>query len=556
MSIELRDLTRNDFEIYQQFYKLANYEGYQTNFHSLYLWNDIYDTKIYISEHYLVTFMHYEDFYFFNVPLTTKEYFKEAMDDILSYCEDYQIPFLMDGILEEQESLLNELYPNRFHFKHSLDSQSYIYDASMNRTLSGKKMQKRRNHFNAFMKLYENRFTYRKLTTQDKEAVSLLFDTWANDKEDRYAIDYEKQGVLRLIEENNLFDYHMACIEIDNKIEAIIIGSKLNHDTIQIHVEKANKEIRGLYVAIFKFFLENEFNDILWVNREEDMGIESLRKAKQQLHPVKMLDQSFAYQKKLPIISKIDNPKDNHLKERWLNTFKEDDEAFYDEFTDKAHLDIYTLTMDYQLVSVLYLRKLDLNHTKKNTYYIEGVSTHHLYEHQGYMKQLLAYVLEKHKDDILFIQAYDWNVYQHFPFEGIINKQLVSLQEPLKTSSTKEIFEGINEDLFAMLYETYTKKYDEAIKRSLPIDIHSYQAIYSKSAYALYTKFNQTMVVTEIIYETKEDAYQLFNELIQRYGFIKVICEEDLLLGETITFAKYTTNNISSNLSIYFNEYI
>lgn len=551
--IQLKPLTYQDYDLYQTYYKHANYEGYQTNFHSLMLWNRAYQTMYYASEHYLVTLMHYEDFYFWNLPLTTTEFLKEAIDDILEYCEIHHLPFLMDGILDVQETLLNNLYPHRFSFQHSLDSQSYIYEAQPHRTLSGKKMQKRRNHFNAFMNTYENKFIYRQVTKDDRDEIEMLLNTWQENKQGKYAIDYEKEGILSLIDLMPILDYKMSCVEIDGKIEAFIIGSMLNHNTVQIHVEKANNNIRGLYVAIFKFFLENEFSDVLFVNREEDMGIESLRKAKQQLHPCKMLDQSFAFQKKEPIVRKA-TPNDlPALKERWLFTFEEDDEAFYDDYIQNNILHIYISEVDYRIVSVIYLREMQLN--MKKAYYIEGVSTHHLYHHHGYMKKLLNRVIDDFKDEILFIQAYHWHVYNSFNFDGIIYKNIAHITMPLQTAKISKVYDGVNVVLFESLYKKYTSKFDTYINRGLPSDINSYEAIYTDNAYALYAKFNERYVITEIIYETKEDAYCLINELQSRYQDIKVICECDLLEGEKIIFAKYFKNQLQTN-SIYFNEYI
>ena len=554
MAIELKTLELSDFNTYEKYYKMANYDGYQTNFHSLMLWNNIYQPKFYCNEHFMITLMHYHDFYFWNLPLTTKEYFKEAMDTILEYCDEHQLPFLMDGILEQQEQYLKELFPDSFTFQHSLDNDSYIYDASMHRTLSGKKMQKRRNHYNSFTKTYENRFIYRHVTQDDLPSVLELFDTWKDNKDDD-ALEYEKNGIIEMFQYLDILNHKMACIEIDGKIEAFIMGSMLNHDTVQIHVEKANNEIRGLYVAIFKLFLENEYPLISHVNREEDLGIESLRKAKQQLHPTKLLYQSFAFRNK-PVYFKQANEDDQlKLKQRWLTTFKEDDEAFYDTYLKHSTLHIYYLEIDYQMVSVVYLREMEMNHHKK-AYYVEGVSTHSLYLNQGYMKRLLNKVMDLYKDDILFIQAYNWDVYKSFNFDHHIYKQLVNLDTPLPTSKSVMIKDGINKVLFKQLYSHYASNYAIHISRDYPVDLDLMDAIYHEDAYAFYSFFNEKLVVTEIVYKEKEDAYLLLNELMKRHFSIKVICEDDLLQGEKLLFAKYYLPNKDAYDSIYFNEYI
>ncbi|RDC49395.1 DUF2156 domain-containing protein, partial [Acinetobacter sp. RIT592] len=86
-------------------------------------------------------------------------------------------------------------------------------------------------------------------------------------------------------------------IYIDSKLEAFSIGEMLNDNMAVIHVEKANADIRGLYPYINQQFLLNEFSDVEFVNREEDLGIEGLRKAKLSYHPVKFAEKYTVIEK-------------------------------------------------------------------------------------------------------------------------------------------------------------------------------------------------------------------------------------------------------------------
>jgi hypothetical protein len=76
-----------------------------------------------------------------------------------------------------------------------------------------------------------------------------------------------------------------GAIRINGKIEAFRFGKKINEDTAVLHVEKANSEIRGLYTAINKEFASHAWDDVTYLNREEDMGVEGLRRAKESYHP-------------------------------------------------------------------------------------------------------------------------------------------------------------------------------------------------------------------------------------------------------------------------------
>ncbi len=82
----------------------------------------------------------------------------------------------------------------------------------------------------------------------------------------------------------------IAGIYIDGKLEAFTMGELLNNNMALIHIEKANPEIRGLYPYINQQFLVHEFPDVEFVNREEDIGIEGLRKAKLILPSMKFVE--------------------------------------------------------------------------------------------------------------------------------------------------------------------------------------------------------------------------------------------------------------------------
>ena len=80
-------------------------------------------------------------------------------------------------------------------------------------------------------------------------------------------------------------------IRIGGVIEAVTIGeyARTNrHDSVLVHVEKAQGEIRGLYQAINHEFCRHLPEDVIFINREEDMGMENLRQAKLSYKPYMM----------------------------------------------------------------------------------------------------------------------------------------------------------------------------------------------------------------------------------------------------------------------------
>lgn len=192
--------------------------------------------------------------------------------------------------------ILKNRYPDKFKYIEERDLFDYIYDAESLRTLAGRKNQKKRNHINYFLKEYENRFEYKLLSEENFNECLELMKAWTTSKEEQDefddGIDDELIGIKKIFNNYSILKdrVKVAGIYIDDKLEAFTIGELLNKNMALIHIEKANPDIRGLYPYINQQFILNEFSDVEFVNREEDLGIEGLRKAKLSYHPLRFVE--------------------------------------------------------------------------------------------------------------------------------------------------------------------------------------------------------------------------------------------------------------------------
>ncbi len=96
----------------------------------------------------------------------------------------------------------------------------------------------------------------------------------------------EDRGIVEIMKNFQNLDVTAAGIKIDGKLAAFTIGERVSEETAVIHIEKADSSFTGIYQAINYLFLKNEFSDLKYVNREEDLGIEGLRQAKLSYNPV------------------------------------------------------------------------------------------------------------------------------------------------------------------------------------------------------------------------------------------------------------------------------
>jgi hypothetical protein len=179
---------------------------------------------------------------------------------------------------------LEKNFSNRLYVTEKEDLNDYVYETERLISLSGKKLHGKKNHVNYFEKTFDYEYEKVTETSQIKECESLLLK-WVDEKT-KNINPIEGDAMKRLFENYNNFDIRGAVIRVDGEIVAMTFGERLTDDTVLIQVEKAREDVRGAYPMINKLFLENEWSDTTFVNREEDMGLEGLRKAKESYYPI------------------------------------------------------------------------------------------------------------------------------------------------------------------------------------------------------------------------------------------------------------------------------
>lgn len=207
-----------------------------------------------------------------------KDYFNQVLNQKLAV-------YLAD---ETAVRLLN-LPPDEFDVEELEDAQDYLYSGDSLRSLSGRKLHKKKNLVNSFCKSWDGRYEYRRLACSDDLEIKSFLARWGIAREERMEgqLEHEILGIHEILRHCALLDITMAGVFIDGTLEAFTIGSynPVEHMAV-IHIEKANPEIKGLYQFINQQFLLHEFPDASLVNREDDLGDPGLRQAKLSYCPV------------------------------------------------------------------------------------------------------------------------------------------------------------------------------------------------------------------------------------------------------------------------------
>lgn len=258
------------------------------------LWSKIYNTEIaYVKDMLIVKFNRGTDT-FFSYPSGTGSPL-EAVRWLETYCQARGID-LKFGIMEpEMYAELNEMFPGRFSIEYSRDSADYIYPVEKLAALSGKAYHGKKNHVNKFMKTYED-WSYEKMDGENTEECIRMVQQWC--LENGCCDDRDKAAEICVCIDGIRWRKELGLtgglIRTGDGIVALTLGEPLNQDTFVIHFEKAFSGIQGAYPMINQQFILHELMDYKYVNREEDMGLEGLRKAKESYKPVMMAEKGFA----------------------------------------------------------------------------------------------------------------------------------------------------------------------------------------------------------------------------------------------------------------------
>ncbi len=285
-----------------------DYKTSGLSFSALYMWRDVNRFSWMQSGDYLllagISHLELEDGIiepFLFPPLTkTGEYEPEgvraALEEAKRIFEEQGHPFSIRLLPFHMIDIIEAACPGEMKFIEDRPNYDYVYRRQDLVELKGRDYHAKKNHLNYFHKNYQ--YQYIPLTSAMAEDAMRFIDEFNQRKEvpehEMQMLKMEEQAMEDVFRNLEEVGYLAGAILIDGKIEALTIGGTLNKNTITVHVEKANVNFRGLYQAINNEFCINVPPHVKYINREEDMGIPNLRKAKLSYKPVKLVEKYIA----------------------------------------------------------------------------------------------------------------------------------------------------------------------------------------------------------------------------------------------------------------------
>lgn len=268
-------------------------------FGSIYLWHTAYRTKI----------AHYKDFFIcrwgkkgdfsYSLPIG-KGNFKEAVFEIIADAKENCVTPNIYGVTESYKEMLEKEFPNQITYKYDDGNNDYIYSAESLANLSGKKYHSKRNHITNFKKNNPD-WCFEEISKDNIDECINLHTNWIEERDDNdsdYSLEFE--SVLTGFENYEKLGFYGGIIRVNGKAIAYTYGEKLNDECFVSHFEKAPADVQGAYAIINQEFAKRLLDKgFKYINREEDLGLEGLRKAKQSYHPAIWLKKEVAVFDKL-----------------------------------------------------------------------------------------------------------------------------------------------------------------------------------------------------------------------------------------------------------------
>ena len=293
--IPFKHLDPADKAKYDRFLQNSGQRGCEYNFSNLYLWGR---QRAAFHEGNLVFFSQFNRKSVYPFPLQGSD-LKPSLDAIIHDAKTRDIPCRLTSLSKEDCDLLEQYYPGQFRFHTDRDAFDYIYAIDDLADLKGRTYQRKRNHINRFRQNYPA-YTVEPLTDENTVEAVLLLQKWYADRElaDPLAdFQMEQAAIFKALRNRRELGIEGLLLKHNGRTLALTMGSAMSEDTFDVQFEKALDEADGAYPTInqeFAKYLRAKYPKLQWLDREEDLGMEGLRKAKLSYYPHHMIEKHWA----------------------------------------------------------------------------------------------------------------------------------------------------------------------------------------------------------------------------------------------------------------------
>ncbi len=276
---------------YNELYLPVPERGCEYSFANLYLWGR---QEIAFLHGCVAFFSHFYGKTVYPYPIGSGDR-RAVLEEIIADAKERGIPCRITGMTEADRAELEAWFPGRFSTRADRNFFDYVYSIDAMADLKGKKLQKKRNHFNRFQAARPD-YRVEPISCDNIARVQHMVNDWyvsrrKSDPDGDYLL--ESLAMAKAFRHYDALGMEGLALLDGDQVLAMTMGSPASLNTFDIHFEKAREDADGAYPAInceFARFLRLKYPDVKFLNREDDMGLEGLRKAKLSYHPDHMVE--------------------------------------------------------------------------------------------------------------------------------------------------------------------------------------------------------------------------------------------------------------------------
>lgn len=286
--LNFRLIKKTDINNFRQYYNYSEAMGCDLNLLNAYLWRNEFNIKFAVFDDTLIKAYFKDNDTVWGYCMPTGKNVHGALHRIMIDAADRGDSPYFVMLTIAQRAMLESKFPGRFEYTRSPENQDYIYNTMDLVMMQGKKFHGKRNHIAKFYRTYSDTRFETIDSTNEQDALDVAVK-WC--RESGYnPNNYDELDVIKeALDMRSEYNMRGAVLYVDDKPVAMTLGSEISKCVFDINFEKALREYDGVYSVICNEFAKT-LTEYEYINREEDMGIEGLRKSKLSYNPVIILD--------------------------------------------------------------------------------------------------------------------------------------------------------------------------------------------------------------------------------------------------------------------------
>ena len=294
--IAFNEISLSDRERVLRYTLTSTRRNCDLSFSNLYSWRFLYQTQLAEKDGFLLIKFRVDGHACYMMPVGDGD-LRAVLHDLKEDAKAEGETFRMMGVCSHMRADLEEAAPDCFRFTADRDYYDYIYLRTDLATLKGKRYQPKRNHINKFLRTYPD-YQYLPLDVTLVPECLELADRWCRlnetTEEERRELEDEHRSLTDALNHFDELGLLGGVLHVGGRIVAFTFGAPINANTFDVCVEKADVDIEGSYTMINYEFANHIPEQYFFVNREEDLGLEGLRKAKLSYYPEVLLEKWIA----------------------------------------------------------------------------------------------------------------------------------------------------------------------------------------------------------------------------------------------------------------------